>query len=32
MRVHWTETAINHLLGIYEYIALRFSYLCSTDD
>ena len=21
MRVHWTETAINHLLAIYEYIA-----------
>lgn len=21
MNVHWTETAIKHLLGIYEYIA-----------
>ncbi len=21
MRVHWTDTAVTHLLGIYEYIA-----------
>ncbi len=26
MRVHWTENAINHLLGIYEYISQNSPY------
>ncbi len=23
MRVHWTQNAVNHLVNIYEYIALN---------
>ncbi len=33
MRVHWTDNAIQHLLNIYEYIALNSpTYAKSTVD